>query len=58
MSTAESCSAKLYKGKILITAEMKFAWLFLHKAGIYGISWIHLMTIAFQNSFQDFNKEI
>ena len=51
MSTAESCSAEFYKGKILITAEMKFAWLLLHKAGIYGLSWIHLMTIAFENSF-------
>ena len=36
----------------------EIAWLVLHKAGIYGLSWIHLMTIAFKNSFQDLNKEI
>ena len=30
----------------------------LYKADICGLSWIHLMTIAFENSFQDLNKEI
>ena len=57
MSTAESCSAKFYKGKTLITAEMKLHGWFYTKS-IYGLSWIHLMTIAFENSFQDLNKEI
>ena len=58
MSTAESCSAKFYKGKKINYRCNEIAWLVLHKPGIYGFSWIHLMAIAFENSFQDFNKEV
>ena len=58
MSTAKSCSAKLNIGKKLITSENETAWLVLHKPGIYGLSWIQLMTSAFENSLQDLNKEI
>ena len=43
MSTAESCSAKFYKGKKLITAEMK-----LH-------GWFYTKP-PFENSFQDLKK--
>ena len=59
MSTAESCSAKLNTGKKLITAEMRLhGWFYTTPVFTALISWIHLTTIAFENSFQDLNKEI
>ena len=51
MYAAESCSEKFYEGKKINYRWNEIAWVVLHKAGIYGLSWILLKTIAFENSF-------